>query len=76
MRWASSLAVASDLLSEYTRMIGSVLEVRRCTHSLSNSIFSPSSVLIGWAAYFVFILLKMCCTFVSSCSSILFLDIK
>ena len=40
-------------------MMGSVLDVRRCTQSESNSIFKPSSVLIGLFLYFFLIFSKM-----------------
>ena len=73
---ASSFAVASDPLSEYILIIGSVLEVRRCTQLLSKSIRSPSSVFMGWAAYLAFICSNTCFTSTSSPNSILFFEMK
>ena len=49
---ASSAAKASVWASAYTRIIGSVFDLRRCTQLSAKSIFTPSISVMRSPAYF------------------------
>ena len=59
--------------SEYMRIIGSVLLLRKCTQLSAKSIFTPSMSVTFSSAYFSFIAASIASTSISGVSSILFL---
>ena len=69
---ASSIVCASL----YTLMIGSVFDLRRCTHLSSKSIFTPSMSVMLSPAYIPFTLSRMASMSVSGVRSMRFFAMK